>query len=38
MQPRALLKTRVQVLDDTFEASTWYREHWIKDRNITHVR
>ena len=35
---RALLKTRLKELDDTFEASTWYRDHWVKDRNITHVR
>ncbi|MGO8925901.1 MAG: hypothetical protein ACLQU3_03250 [Limisphaerales bacterium] len=25
-------------LDDTFEASTWYRDHWTKDRIITRVR
>jgi arylsulfatase A-like enzyme len=35
---RALLKARMQELDDTFEASTWYRDHWVKDRIITHVR
>ena len=35
---RALLRTRLQELDDTFEASTWYRDHWVKDRIITHVR
>jgi arylsulfatase A-like enzyme len=35
---RALLKTRMKELDDNFEASTWYRDHWIKDRIITHVR
>ena len=35
---RALLKTRMAELDDTFEASTWYRDHWTKDRIITHVR
>jgi hypothetical protein len=38
MQPRALLKTRMQVLDHTFEASTWYRDPWMKDPNITQVR
>jgi hypothetical protein len=27
-----------QVLDDSFEASTWYRDYWIKDCNITHVQ
>jgi arylsulfatase A-like enzyme len=35
---RALLKTRMQALDDTFETCTWYRDHWTKDRVITHVR
>jgi arylsulfatase A-like enzyme len=35
---RALLKARMAELDDTFEASTWYRDHWVKDRVITHVR
>ena len=35
---RALLKTRMKELDDTFEASTWYRDHWTKDRIITRVR
>ena len=35
---RALLKTRMTELDDTFEASTWYRDHWTKDRIITRVR
>jgi arylsulfatase A-like enzyme len=35
---RALLKTRMQEMDDTFEASTWYRDHWTKDRIITRVR
>jgi len=35
---RALLKTRMQELEDTFEASTWYRDHWVKDRIITRVR
>jgi arylsulfatase A-like enzyme len=35
---RALLKKRMQELDDTFEASSWYRDHWVKDRVITHAR
>ncbi len=35
---RALLKTRMKGLDDNFEASTWYRDHWVKDRIITRVR
>ena len=35
---RELLKTRMNDLDDTFEASTWYRDHWTKDRIITRVR
>jgi arylsulfatase A-like enzyme len=35
---RALLETRMKELDDNFEASTWYRDHWIKDRIITRVR
>jgi len=35
---RALLKTRMADLDDTSEASTWYRDHWTKDRIITRVR
>ncbi len=37
-QFRALLQTRMKELDDTFEASTWYRDHWTKDRIITRVR
>jgi arylsulfatase A-like enzyme len=32
---RALLARRMRELDDTFEASTWYRDHWTKDRVIT---
>ncbi len=35
---RALLKKRMDELDDGFEASTWYRDHWTKDRIITRVR
>jgi len=35
---RALLKKRMEELDDGFEAGTWYRDHWVKDRIITRVR
>jgi arylsulfatase A-like enzyme len=28
------LKRRMDELNDTFPPSTWYREHWIKNRNI----
>jgi len=35
---RALLRKRMKELDDTFEASTWYRDHWTKNRMITRVR
>ena len=35
---RALLKKRMEDLDDGFEACTWYRDHWTKDRVITRVR
>ena len=35
---RALMKKRMAALDDTFEASTWYRDHWTQDRNTTRVR
>ncbi len=35
---RKLLKRRMAELDDTFEASTWYRDHWTRDRIITRVR
>jgi arylsulfatase A-like enzyme len=35
---RELLKARMKALDDNFEACTWYRDHWVKDRIITHVR
>lgn len=35
---RAMLKKRMAELDDTFEASSWYRDHWTKDRIITYVR
>ena len=35
---RVLLKTRMEALGDTFEASAWYRDHWTEDRVITYVR
>lgn len=35
---RALLKERMAKLDDTFEVSTWYHDHWTKDRIITYTR
>ncbi len=35
---RAMLKKRMTALDDNFEPCTWYRDHWVKDRIITHVR
>ncbi|HOW70932.1 MAG TPA: sulfatase [Phycisphaerae bacterium] len=35
---RTLLKKRMSELDDTFEASSWYRDHWVKDRIINRVR
>ncbi len=31
---RALLETRMAALNDTFEACTWYRDHWTEDRVI----
>jgi arylsulfatase A-like enzyme len=31
---RASLETRMVALNDGFEASTWYRDHWIEDRCI----
>ncbi len=31
---RQLLKQRMDDLNDTFEACTWYRDHWIEDRII----
>jgi len=34
---RTLLKKRMKELGDTFEASTWYREHWTTNRIITRV-
>jgi len=35
---RGILKRRMGELEDGFEASTWYRDHWTKDRIITWVR
>ncbi|HEY3413135.1 MAG TPA: sulfatase [Armatimonadota bacterium] len=35
---RELLKVRMTAVGDTFEASSWYRDHWTKDRIITFVR
>ena len=35
---RALLKEQMERIDDTFEACTWYRDHWTRDRCITRVR
>lgn len=31
---RELLKNKMEELNDTFEASTWYRDNWTKDRII----
>ncbi|MCP4641292.1 MAG: sulfatase-like hydrolase/transferase, partial [bacterium] len=31
---RAMLADRMAGLNDTFEACTWYRDHWIEDRII----
>jgi arylsulfatase A-like enzyme len=31
---RMLLKQRMGALNDTFEACTWYRDHWTEDRII----
>lgn len=35
---RDMLETRMKEIDDTFEASSYYRDHWVKDRIITRVR
>ncbi len=35
---RAMLKKRMESVGDTFEACTWYRDHWTKDRVITFMR
>lgn len=37
-QFRSLLTQRMADLEDTFEASSYYRDHWVKDRVITRVR
>ena len=29
-----MLAARMAAINDTFEASTWYRDHWIEDRII----
>ncbi|MAU12815.1 MAG: hypothetical protein CL607_23530 [Anaerolineaceae bacterium] len=31
---RQMLKERMAALNDTFEACTWYRDHWTQDRLI----
>ena len=31
---RKMLEERMDSINDTFEASTWYRDNWIKDRLI----
>ncbi len=31
---RRLLGERMAAINDTFAASTWYRDHWIEDRVI----
>ncbi len=31
---REMLKKRMAALNDTFESTTWYRDHWIEDRVI----
>ena len=31
---RRILQARTAELKDTFPASTWYRDHWTRDRNI----
>jgi len=31
---RGLLRSRLAELNDTFEACTWYRDHWTVNRNI----
>ena len=33
-QFRILLQQRMNALNDTFEACTWYRDHWTEDRVI----
>jgi len=31
---RKMLKEKMKTLNDTFEKSTWYRDHWIENRVI----
>jgi arylsulfatase A-like enzyme len=31
---RMMLKTKMETINDTFEASSWYHDNWIKDRII----
>jgi arylsulfatase A-like enzyme len=31
---RAMLEARMEALNDTFEACSWYRDHWTEDRII----
>ena len=31
---RQMLQRKMDSLNDTFEACTWYRDHWIEDRII----
>jgi arylsulfatase A-like enzyme len=31
---RKMLKSRMERINDTFEACTWYRDHWTRDRII----
>ena len=31
---RKILNEKMMELNDTFEASTWYRDNWIEDRII----
>jgi arylsulfatase A-like enzyme len=35
---RTLLQAKMAEVEDTFEASSYYRDHWVKDRIITRVR
>lgn len=35
---RKLLAARMKEVDDTFEASSFYRDNWTEDRIITRVR
>ena len=31
---RRMLRERMAELNDTFPPSTWYRDHWTRDRNV----